>query len=46
MGVLGMYSSGSVWGQVSGYPELGKEISESIKCVQLIAHCKVMGYLK
>ena len=46
MGVLGMYSSGSVWGQVSGYHELGKKISETLQCMQLITHCTVMGYLK
>jgi hypothetical protein len=46
MGVLGMDSSDSVWGQVTGYRELDKEISESIKCTQLIAHCRAMDYLK
>jgi hypothetical protein len=44
MGVLGMYS-GSVQGQVTGYPELGKEISKSIQCIQLNQYT-VMDHLK
>ena len=44
--MLVMYSSGSVWGQVIGYSEVGIEISESIQSMHLISQCTVIDYLK